>query len=69
MSDWLKDESESATGRYRMHKRAIELLLDELKAKLETHARRAAANPTNHGFAGDLAYVEGQLRELGKFLG
>lgn len=43
-------------------------ILHAIEAKLESHAMRQATDRRNWGYAGDLAHVESQLREVMNFL-
>ncbi len=53
---------------YRQRRRSVNALLDELRKKIDAHAQRAAADPANWGYAGDLGHVEEVLRDLAAFM-
>lgn len=58
----------TAADAYRQRGQAVEALLDELRGKLDAHAQRAAVDPSNWGYAGDLGHVEEVLRDLAAFM-
>lgn len=58
----------TAADAYRQRRQAVDALLDELRGKLDTHAQRAAADPQNWGYAGDLGHAEEVLRDLAAFM-
>lgn len=53
-----------ARAAYMAHQGEIEQLLVDLGEHLKSHAVRAAGQPDNYGFAGDLGRVETLLNEL-----
>ena len=57
----------SAQAQYKAHQGSIQALAQQLQAKLATHAAKAATQPLNWGFAGDLGFAEDRLRELVDF--
>ena len=52
---------QTAAEAYEANRHDIILLVDLLKAELDRHAKRAAAEPRNWGFAGDLGSVRRRL--------
>jgi hypothetical protein len=54
----------TAAEAYEANRHDIILLVDLLKAELEHHAKRAAAEPRNWGFAGDLGSVRRRIIEV-----
>ena len=58
----------TAADEYRQRRQTVDALLDELRKKIDTHAQRAAADPSNWGYAGDLGHVEEVLRDLTAFM-
>ncbi len=58
----------TAADAYRQRRQAVEAMLNELRGKLDAHAQRAAADPQNWGYAGDLGHVEEVLRDLAAFM-
>jgi len=55
---------QTAAESYESNRRDIILLVDLLKAELDRHAERAAAEPRNWGFAGDLGSVRRRIIEV-----
>jgi hypothetical protein len=55
---------ETAAEAYESNQHDIILLVDLLKAELDRHAERAAAEPRNWGFAGDLGSVRRRIMEV-----
>jgi len=58
----------TAADAYRQRRQAVDALLDELRKKIDIHAQRAAVDPSNWGYAGDLGHVEEVLRDLAAFM-
>lgn len=58
----------TAAENYHRHRESIAILLDELRQKLEDHGQRAAADPKNWGYPGDLGHIVEKLREINDFL-
>ena len=58
----------TAADAYQQRRQAVDALLEELRGKLDAHAQRAAADPANWGYAGDLGHVEEVLRDLAAFM-
>ena len=58
----------TASGRYAMRANEIRLALAEIRALLRRHAREQAKDPTNYGYAGSLAHVAEELRDVAGFL-
>lgn len=58
----------TAADEYRQRRQAVDALLEGLRDKLDAHAQRAAADPANWGYAGDLGHVEEVLRDLTAFM-
>lgn len=54
----------TAAEAYAAHRGDLARLLDVLQMELDRHAERAKAEPTNWGFAGDLAQVRSNLIDL-----
>jgi hypothetical protein len=59
-----KHEVQSAAEAYRAYRNDISAMVDWLQMALDAHAERAAAQPANWGFAGDLAEVRKRVREV-----
>lgn len=59
-----KPTAETAAAAYARSAGDIARLLDVLRMELEAHAARAAEQPRNWGFAGDLGKVRSDLIEL-----
>ncbi|MDZ7920774.1 hypothetical protein [Rhodoferax sp.] len=53
---------------YQARQARIEALGQQLQAKLASHDTKAAAQPGNWGFAGDLGHIEARLQELVDFI-
>ncbi len=51
----------TAAQTYTQRREEIARLLDVIQMEMDAHAQRAAANPTNWGFAGDLGKVRSDL--------
>lgn len=58
----------TAEENYQQRRETVDALLGELRGKLDVHAKRAAADPKNWGYAGDLGHVEEVLRDLAAFM-
>ncbi len=58
----------TAADAYRQRRQSVDALLDELRKKIDAHAQRAAADPANWGYAGDLGHAEEVLRDLAAFM-
>lgn len=58
----------TAAEDYHQRRASIEALLGELRGKLEDHGQRAAADPQNWGYSGDLGHIVEKLREINDFL-
>jgi len=63
-----KTTPNTAEETYRQRRETVDALLSELRGKLDAHAKRAAADPKNWGYAGDLGHVEEVLRDLAAFM-
>jgi hypothetical protein len=55
---------QTAAEAYESNRRDIILLVDLLKAELDRHAERAAAQPRSWAFAGDLGSVRRRIIEV-----
>jgi hypothetical protein len=55
---------QTAAEAYEANHRDIMMLIDLLEAELGHHAERAAAEPRNWGFAGDLGSVRRRIIEV-----
>lgn len=64
MTDLVTTPVTAAQASYRLRQAAIELLTQDLQQQLTSHAARAAEQPWNFGFAGDLGRVEELLDEV-----
>jgi hypothetical protein len=53
---------------YVEHQAELQSKLAALTAKIESHAQREAADPTNWGFNGDIIHVNQTLDELLEFM-
>ena len=58
----------NATDAYTAQANQIRLALAEIRALLRRHAREQAKDPTNYGYAGSLAHVAEELRDVAGFL-
>lgn len=58
----------TAQQTYASRSNDIARLLDVLQMELQTHAERAAAQPANWGFAGDLGKVRSDLIDAVEFI-
>ncbi len=58
----------TAAQTYAQRRGEIARLLDVIQMELDAHAQRAAANPANWGFAGDLGKVRSDLIETLAFI-
>ncbi len=58
----------TAAQTYAQRREEIARLLDVIHMELDAHSERAAANPTNWGFAGDLSKVRSDLIDTLAFL-
>lgn len=58
----------TAAEDYQRRRELIDKLLAELSGKLENHAQRAAADPKNWGYPGDLGHILEKLRAINDFL-
>jgi len=67
MSETNKTRPTTAANTYRQRRQTVDALLEELRGKLDAHAKRAEADPKNWGYAGDLGHVEEVLRDLAAF--
>ena len=54
----------SAVAAYAAHQSNIKALIKALRHELTIHDKRAAKQPKNWGFAGDLGGVQGRLEEI-----
>ena len=63
-----KTARETAAETYATRQREIAAMLEFLKCELEVHAEKAAEDPRNWGFAGDLGLVRQNLKETLVFL-
>ena len=54
----------NAQAAYSAHQSNIETLIKALRHELTLHEKRAAQQPKNWGFAGDLGGVQGRLEEI-----
>lgn len=52
---------------YQARQSRIQALTQQLQAKLASHATKAASDPRNWGYAGDLGRTEAALQELVDF--
>ena len=59
---------QTAAEAYEANRRDIILLVDLLKTELEQHAKQAAAEPRNWGYAGTLGSVRRRILEALTFL-
>jgi hypothetical protein len=60
---------EDAPTAYRRLKRDVETMLDLLAADVAAHGTRAAADPRNWGYAGDLGEIRSRLMTCLVFFG
>jgi hypothetical protein len=58
----------TAVEAYAKHRDDIARLLDVLQMELDTHAKKAKAEPTNWGLTGDLSNVRSGLVDLVTFM-
>ena len=56
--------NETASERYTDQRSEIAVLMDCIRMELDEHAKRAASDPGNWGFAGDLGHVNESLQEV-----
>ena len=54
---------QTARETYETRQREIAAMLEFLKCELEGHAQKAAQDPRNWGFPGDLAHIRENLKE------
>jgi hypothetical protein len=59
---------QTAAEAYAERRNDIAIIMDCIKMELETHAERAAAQPKNWGFAGDLASIKENMTNILKSL-
>jgi hypothetical protein len=57
----------AAHADYQARQARIQALTQQLHAKLASHATKAASDPKNWGYAGDLGRTEAVLQELVDF--
>jgi hypothetical protein len=57
----------AAYADYQARQARIQALTQQLQAKLASHATKAAGDPRNWGYAGDLGRTEAALQELVDF--
>ena len=62
-------QREDAPTAYRRLKRNVEVMLDLIAADVAAHGTRAAADPRNWGYAGDLGEILSRLVDCLVFLG
>lgn len=65
----MKSMPKTARAAYARRRSQIEAKLARLEKGLEAHHERAAQEPKNWGYAGNLAYVEDLLDQALSFLG
>lgn len=53
----------TAAAQYEQRRRDLAILLDCIEMELDAHARRAAEDAANWGYAGDLGYITERVRE------
>jgi len=53
---------------YARRLREIDMVLRDLKKKLDQHKKEQAKEPLNWGYAGDLGHVQELLAEINTFL-
>lgn len=58
----------TAAQRYKDTQTRVKLHITALQAAMDAHAEKAATDPRNHGFAGDLSEVERHLIEAMRML-
>jgi len=58
----------TAAEAYAKHRADIARLIDVLQMELDTHAKKAKAEPTNWGLTGDLSNVRSGLVDLVTFM-
>ena len=58
----------TAREAYQQRQKNIARLLKRINAELEAHARRAAGEPADWGYTGDLGFVQEKLVEITGFL-
>ena len=58
----------TATQTYTQRREEIARLLDVIQMELDAHGERAAADPANWGFAGDLGKVRSDLIAMVEFI-
>jgi len=58
-----KAPRETAAATYQIRRREIEAMIGFLQSQLDAHAKRAAQDPRNWGYAGDLAQIRQNLKE------
>jgi len=63
-----KATRETAAATYQTRRREIEAMIAMLQADLNAHAKEAAQDPRNWGFAGDLELVRTNLKQTMVFL-
>ena len=63
-----KTTRETAPETYATRQREIAAMLEFLKCELEAHAEKAAQDPRNWGYPGDLGLVRQNLKETLVFL-
>ncbi len=57
----------TAQSEYQARQARIQALVVQLQSTLASHSTKAASQPLNWGYAGDLGHVESRLQELVQF--
>ncbi len=64
MAATKRTNRETAEQAYRRHRTEIEVLMEALADKLETHGTLFSRDLGNWGYVGDVAHVADRLREI-----
>lgn len=59
----------TARSEYEARQARIQSKVQQLQARLAQHSTKAATQPQNWGYAGDMGHVEARLQELLDFIG
>ena len=57
----------TAQSEYQARQARIQTLIQQLQTALASHSTKAASQPLNWGYAGDLGHAESRLQELVQF--
>lgn len=61
---FVSESQNAAATEYQKRRQKIDEKIKELRAKLEDHMRRQAADPLNQGYAGDLSRINSHLDDI-----